>query len=289
MRRTHGWIAGVLIAGIVASAPLDAAPQRVVSTFLCTDEYVFRLLPRDRIAALSDLAGNHPPVPPVVSTIAGAVDAARIPLIAPSAETIAMKKPDLVVMYRGTDPRVEAELRRVGIPVLAVPWANSLKDIRDVTRMLGDKLGAPDRAAALLKTMEATLAEARALAPKPPVETLIYEPNGYATTGGVADEIMQAAGLRNAAADMHPTRLGRVPVEAVIADPPELLILNTARERATAQADLVLQNPALRALKGKSSIVRADLKPLYCPGPWSAEAALTLAELGRLARGRHAP
>lgn len=261
----------------------------MVSTFLCTDEYVFRLLPRDRIAALSNLAGNHPPVPPVVSTVADRVEAVHIPLIAPSAEEIATKRPDLVVMYQGTNPRVQAELETTGIPVLAVPWANSLADIRRITRMLGDALGVPARAAALLKGMDATLAEARLLAPKPPVDTLIYEPNGYATAGGVADELMQIAGLRNAAADMHPTRLGRVPVEAVIADPPELLILNTGRARATARADLVLKNPALRTLKGKSLIVRADLKPLFCPGPWSADAALTLARLGRLARARPAP
>ena len=53
MRRTHGWAAAALAVLILAANPAFAAPKRVVSTFLCTDEYVFRLLPRERIAALS--------------------------------------------------------------------------------------------------------------------------------------------------------------------------------------------------------------------------------------------
>ena len=77
--------------------PAFAAPQRVVSTFLCTDEYVFRLLPRERIAALSYEAVDRRPV---VSTIADA--AAGMPVIRPSAETVLQLKPDLVVMYAGT-------------------------------------------------------------------------------------------------------------------------------------------------------------------------------------------
>ena len=44
-----------------------AAPQRIVSTNVCADEYVFRLVPRGRIAALSFEAGDRKPV---VSTIA---------------------------------------------------------------------------------------------------------------------------------------------------------------------------------------------------------------------------
>jgi len=60
-----------------------AAPLRVVSTFLCTDEYVFRLVPRGHIAALSFEAGDRNPV---VSTISDRVGG--IALIRPSAETV---------------------------------------------------------------------------------------------------------------------------------------------------------------------------------------------------------
>ena len=80
MRAAHGSHVLVLCALILTAVPIRAAtpdfahaasgPRRIVSTFLCTDEYVFRLVPRSRIAALSYLAGD---THPVVSTIANKV------------------------------------------------------------------------------------------------------------------------------------------------------------------------------------------------------------------------
>ncbi len=261
------------------AAPAFAAPQHVVSVSLCTDEYVFRLLPRARIAALSFLAGDSRPV---VSTIAGEVKG--IALIRPSAETVLTKHPDLVVMYQGSEPRLRAHLQDAGVKLLEVPWANSLADVRKITLMLGEKLGVPERARALLKAMDEKLAAARWAAVSPPVSTLIYEPNGYVTADQVSDEIVAAGGLRNVAGRMHPTRMLTLPVETVVADAPELLIFNASREAAPARADLVLQNPAFRALKGRSLIVYASLVPLLCPGPWSADVAGEFAHMGQKAR-----
>ena len=270
------WLAAFLFAAVL---PARAAPQRVVSVFLCTDEYVFRLLPRERIVALSVLAGD---THPVVSTIAAKVQG--IPLIRASAEAVLAKSPDLVVMYKGTNPRLRALIAAAGVKILDVPWANSLSDVRKITTLLGDKLGVPDRARAMLAAMDAKLAAARALAPHPPVSALIYEPNGYATADGVSDGFMRASGLANAATAMHPTRLGTLPIEAVVAAAPQLLILNAAREGALGRADLVLRHPALAALKDRTLIAPASLVPLLCPGPWSADAAGDFVEMALRAR-----
>jgi iron complex transport system substrate-binding protein len=262
-----------ILAGI---APARAAPPRIVSVFLCTDEYVFRLVPKDRIAALSVLAGD---THPVVSTIADKVGG--IPLVRASAEAVLAKHPDLVVMYKGTNPRLRALVTDAGVKILDVPWATSLADVRRITLMLGDALGASARARAMLKAMDTKLAAARAAAPHRPVSALIYEPNGYVTADAVSDAILAAGGLRNAAGALRQTRLGRIPVEAVVAAAPRLLILNASREGGPALADAALRHPALAALKGRALIVRASLTPLLCPGPWSADAA---GEFARLAR-----
>jgi iron complex transport system substrate-binding protein len=259
--------------------PVQATPQRVVSVFLCTDEYVFRLLPRERIAALSVLAGDKHPV---VSTIADSVKG--IALIRPNAEEVLSKNPDLVVMYQATNPRLREHLAQAGIPILEVPWANSLADVRHVTKLLGETFGTQDRAAALLADMDARLKIAHDKAQSPPVSTLIYEPNGYATADGVTDEILNASGLSDAGVKMHPTRMGTLPVEAVVAAAPELLILNNTREGAPAKADAVLRHPALASLKDKTLIAHASLTPLLCPGPWSADAAAEFSKLGAEAR-----
>jgi iron complex transport system substrate-binding protein len=148
--------------------------------------------------------------------------------------------------------------------------------------LMGEKLGARDRAKALLEDMDAKLAKARAAAPHPPVETLVYEPNGYSATGGMTGEIMLLAGIADMGAGLGHTRLDTLPIEAVIAQPPKLLILSGDPHVMNARADLVQHHPALAAIP--STVVWAELTPLLCPGPWSADAATTFSRLARKAR-----
>jgi iron complex transport system substrate-binding protein len=279
MRLKHGCHVACLAVALLGAGAANAAPQRVVSTFLCTDEYVFRLLPRARIAALSYLSADRHPV---VSTMADKVQG--IPLTRGSAEEVLALHPDLVVMVQGTNLRLKAHLIETGIPFLEIPDANSLAQIRDVTRELGAALGEPQRAADLITQMDRELADAAHQAPRPPVSALIYEPNGYANSGGVSDEILRIAGMSDAATHLKQTRQGTVPVETLIASPPRVLILNGEREATPTRADLVLQHPALRALDARTLIARTSLTPLLCPGPWSADVAAPLAELARKAR-----
>jgi len=262
----------------MAPFPAKATPKRVVSTFLCTDEYVFRLLPRERIAALSfEATDRHP----VVSTIA---DAARgIAAIHPSAETVLALHPDLVVMYQDTMPALHAALASAGVPVLDVPWANSLAEVGRITLWLGSTLGEEERARRLLARMDGEIAAARARAGAKPVRTLIYEPNGYATSGGVTDEVMTIANLADIAPQLRLTRAATLPVEAVIANAPQLLILNGDPGPVNSRAALVQHHPALAALDGRSAVRWMNLTPLLCPGPWSLDAAPELAGLGKQA------
>ena len=279
MHRFHKWLILLACAANALAPPTLAAPQRVVSTFLCTDEYVFRLVPREHIAALSYEAVDRRPV---VSTIA---DVARdVPVIRPATETVLALKPDLVVMYAGTNPRLHINLKHLGIRVLDVSWANSLADVRKVTTMLGETLGASERAHALLAEMDRKIAAAKARAPRPPVGAILYEPQGYATVQGVTDEVMMISGIVNVAPPRALTRTGTLPVEAVVATAPELLILGGEAHSGSARAYAVLHHPALRALEGRTVMEFANLTPLLCPGPWSLDSAKTLGDLARKAR-----
>jgi iron complex transport system substrate-binding protein len=251
----------------------------VVSLLVCTDEYVFRLEPRERIAALSYLAADRHPV---VSTIAD--DVKGIPLIRQSAEAVLALHPDFVVTYQYVNQKLHAVLAAAGIPVYDVPLANSFTDIRKITHDLGDALGQRARADALVAEMDRKLATARAHAPSPPVSTLIYEPNGYVTGDGVTNEVLTVGGMRNAGPLMHQARNGTVPVEMIAYAPPELLVLNDAREATPAHADLLLRHPALAALQNRTEVAHLSLTPLLCPGPWSADSVAPLEALALRAR-----
>jgi iron complex transport system substrate-binding protein len=266
---------------VVGAAAHAAPPSRVVSITVCADEYVFRLVPRERIAALSFLAGDrHPVVSTIVDKIAG------IPLIHQTAEEILAAKPDVVVMDEGAQARVRAILAEAQIPIVDVPWADDLADVRRITRDLAASLGVPAAGEDLVAEMDARLAAARRVAPRPPVSALIYEPNGYTVSGGIADAIMRDAGLVNAAPNMRMTRQGTIAVETVIAAAPELLILGTEAGQSDSRAREVQLHPAFAALKGRSHVVWLSTTPLLCPGPWSALAATDFANAARVARKR---
>src|SRR3954462_9437652 len=100
MRFSHGnrtvLIAATVLAAIAVITPpaRAAGPHRIVSAFLCTDEYVLRLVSRNRIAAVSYLAAD---THPVVSTIVK--QAKGIPVVRASAEQVLALQPDLVVTY----------------------------------------------------------------------------------------------------------------------------------------------------------------------------------------------
>ena len=259
-----------------APACAQALPQRIVSTNLCTDEYLFRLVPAARIAALSELAGA---MHPQISNIAGRIGSLR--RIRPNAEEVLTLRPDLVLLYQGVNPRLAVQLRAAGVRVFEVPWAHSLAQVRGVTRLLGRVLGVPGRAHALLSAMANNLAAARVVAPHPPIPALIYEPNAYAPSGAIIDALMGAAGLTNSAPDLARSRQGTIPLEAVIAARPALLILNQAKDATPSLADAALEDPALAALKGQTRIVRVNLRGLLCAGPWLGRIALRLARLAR--------
>lgn len=266
-----------LLTGCIA-VTLDAVAgpyRRIVSTNLCADEYVFRLVPRDHIAALSyEATDRHP----LVSTIAD--KAAGIRTIHPSAETILALKPDLVVMFAGSNQRLRLTLRQLHVPVLDVPWSNSLEDIRSATRMLGDQLGNPAAAQAMLADMAAKLAVARRQAPATPVRTILYQPNGYALTPTYTDEILAAAGGTNVATSLT-GRSGTLPVEAVVTAAPDLLILGGENEVGNALAYRVLRHPALKSLQGRTLMRFSQMPQLLCAGPWAADAAPVFARLVR--------
>ena len=285
MRLLHGWHVAAFAVALLLAPTASAAPQRVVSTFLCTDEYVFRLLPRDRIAALSFLAADrHPVVSTIVDEVAG------IPLVHDSAEEVLARNPDAVVMFAGTQLRLHAQLRAAGVRIVDANWSTSLAGIRRDALALGRALGAEARARALIDAMD------RALGAVPrtntPVRTLIYEPNGYVESGPVTDEIMKGAGLIDVAGEIGLTRSGLIPVEAVVAKPPELLLLSGSDPRPSL-SNRMLHHPALRSLASRTLIAPVSLKPLACPGPWTTDAAPTLARLGgearALARARGEP
>ena len=123
-----------LLTLFVGSAAFANTPQRVVSLDYCADQFVLKLLPRASILALSPDAERE------FSYMREA--AAGLQQVRPVAENVLTLEPDLIVRSYGGGPRAAGFFERAGIPVLQVPFANNLDDVRAMILTVASGLGA---------------------------------------------------------------------------------------------------------------------------------------------------
>jgi iron complex transport system substrate-binding protein len=206
-------IAGLpaLAALLACSAALAEQPQRVVSLDYCADQFVLKLLPRERILALSPDAEKE------FSYMREAAEG--IPKVRPVAEDVLALEPDLIVRSYGGGPRFAAFFEQAGLPVLQMPFANTLEDIRQMLVSIADELGVPDKGVAVRDAMDLRLARVAQTAMLR--KALYMTPNGVTSgTGTLINEMLLAANLENfeQRSGWHP-----IPLEALAYQQPDLV------------------------------------------------------------------
>ncbi len=234
----------------------SAHAERIVSLNLCTDDYLVLLAP-EKIAALSPLARD-----PSLSVVAGA--AARMPWVRADAEAVIALHPDLVLAGPFGAQTTLAALAARGLRIERTELPQDFAGIRAETVRMAALLGAPAKGAALIAAMDRRLA---AIPPQPPLRALGMQARGYiAGPGSLEDAVLRAAGLVNEG------KGGRMGLEAIVAHPPDLLVVAQAPATPSLATDL-LRHPVLRGIP-----VRA-IPPalLACAGPWTADAVALLA------------
>jgi iron complex transport system substrate-binding protein len=256
---------------------VKAKPERIVSTNVCADQLALAIADRSRVVSVSRMA--------VEREISNFADVARtIPVNNARAEEIVELKPDLILGDIYTGKGANRLASTLGVPVHIVGIGSSLKDVRNIVRDAADALGERERGVALIAEMDARIARARAMADRR-ITALVYEPNGIAAGNGtLTHDVLSAAGLRNIAPDLMSGSYGTVPLEAVVAAAPQLLVLDDSYTATSSRAQSILRHPAFRALEGRTSLYRMPSRLWLCPGPWVAEAVERLAgERARLA------
>ena len=268
---------GAAAALIAAPALAKPAPRRVVSLNACLDAILVHVADRGQIAALSHYARE-----PVSSTISEV--AKTLPFTWETAEEVIALRPDLVLTSRHSALATRNALGRMNIStaLFDVPDSvtASLEQVREVARLVGR----PARGEALIARIEAAIAAA---APPPgsrPLKALIYQPNGFAAgRGTLMDEMMTRAGFDNVAGRYGLGKWGNVPVERLLADPPQVLLSGTPVLGSRTWADRVMRHPALASLSGRMVQAQLDEKLLYCGGPVLIQTAAALAQARRTA------
>ncbi len=262
--------------GSALAAPVADAPRRIVSLNLCVDQILIDLVTPDRIAALSQLASD-----PEISNVSER--ARRLPVTGSDAETVLGRDPDLVLAGTFSNAATLALLERVGRRVVRIALASDLDEIRVSVRQIAMAVGEPERGAALIASFDARLADLvvheqsgeRDLPERP--TALMYQINGLASGPGTLDDaVLRAAGFRNLARELHLGAGGRLSLEALVATPPDLLVLTApSGQHRTVVADN-LRHPALAKLRRDHASIEMAWRTFLCGTPAVTEAIAEL-------------
>ena len=190
LRLVAAWAA--LLCAFAAAAQ---TPQHVMSLSMCTDAMLLDLLPPNRIASITFLSRD-----PSNSFLWP--QAAKVPINYGSAEEVLADRPDFVLAGTYTTPATRMLLKKIGIPMLEVPAANSFAEIRAAMRSVAHALGEDALAERLIARMDATLRDLAATKPQRNIRVAGWNGGGSVPgRGTLFDAILTAAGGVNVASN----------------------------------------------------------------------------------------
>lgn len=243
-----------------ASPGNDAAPRRVVSMNLCTDQLAMMIAAPGQLYSVSSLATD-----PAMSLMAKEASAFRANH--GLAEEIFQMQPDLVLVGVMTTRSTVAMLRRLGFRVIEFPFENSFDDMRANIRRMGEALHRQERAAELIERFDADLARLQQHQ-GPRHVAVLYHASGYTSGAGtLANEILSAAGYDNLAAKLGLFGMTKLPLEQLVLGTPDLVVTDPSWEGSPALAQEIFSHPALRALLSGSARSTAASNRWICATP----------------------
>lgn len=257
-----------LFALLLCAVPAGAAPRRIVSLSLCADQYLLLLADRSQIVALNRFSHD-----PAMSW--GVERAKDFPAIRGTAEEMLTLRPDLVFASGFGTPAARAVLKSRNVPIIDLPWNNSLESIERTTREVAAAVGHPERGEALVAVMRRRLA---AFGPGPGGGRIaaFYQRRGFLTgQGTLVDDMMQRAGLANLARRLDRPMLSHLSIEEMaIARPDFLIVENDSRVRD--KGTEMLQHPLLARVIAPSRRIFIPEALTTCGGPSYPDAVARL-------------
>lgn len=257
-------LAALLAAG-EGSGAAPVQPQRIVSLTVCVDQLLLDLVPRQRIAALSYLA--------VDPTLSLKVEEARgIKGVHWMAEEVLALDPDLVLAQPYSTTATVNLLQRLGFRVVLVPLATDFEGMRQAIRTIAAAVGEKARGEAMIAAFDKRIAAAQPQGPERP-RALAYEVNSLTSgKGSLIDAALDAAGFHNMASDHHLGPGGRLPLEEIVANPPDLILLaNTPDEFRSIVGDN-LRHPAFAHVVNNRPHMQFPMPLWLCATPRIADA-----------------
>lgn len=266
-----GWCGAALLAGlaIALAACGPAAPARpgnsanpsIVSLNPCLDAILVEVAPPDQVLALSHYSRD-----PSSSSIPAKV-ATRYGVTGGTAEEVIALRPDLVLASIYLPQPTRSALERAGLKVATFGSPTSIAESAAQVREVAALAGRSKEGEALAARLAGPLAPSRAR-----IDALLWQP-GEIVAGEqtLIAELLREQGFSSHAAARGLRQADRVSLEAVLADPPEVLLVagDAAGQR----------HPVLQGQMKATHIAEFDPSLIYCGGPTIIKARARLAAI----------
>lgn len=241
----------------------EAAPRRVASLNLCTDELLLMLAAPEQIVSVTHLA-QQPAETPLWQR------ARRYRRNDGSLLSVAGMQPDLVLtMGGGARDRVRIA-GRLGIRTIDLPFSQTLADIESGIGQVATALGQPERARRLLERLD----RMKAAAPATTIDAVWLGGGGRSVSAsGLAAEWMRLAGLRQ-----RRLQGDRITLEQLLTAPPTVLLRSDYRSGQYSGEQRWLRHPLAQGT-ARSRTLATDGRRWTCMGPLMIDEAARLRAL----------
>ncbi len=266
-------LAALLIGGAAASAAETKSKPRVMSLNLCTDQILLQLVPPERITSVTYISRAS-------SQSFLTAEAFGVPINYGTSEEVLRQNPDLVLAGDTSTPAVRALLKKVGMPLLEMPPADTFEEIRKNVRVIAAAVGEVDVGESLLAHMDIVLAELEATKPTQRIVVVGWDGAGNVPTADTLfNSILVAAGGENVANKLTRNvvygQYRAFDLEQLVALRPDVLAYGSARADRLDLSTEQLKHPIVRKLYAGRQITYPGT--LYsCGLPQSADAARDL-------------
>lgn len=247
------------------SAERSADLARMVSLNPCIDAILLEVADPSQVLAISQLSHD-----PRSSSIAPGT-ARRFKAVSGTVEEVVALDPDLVLAGSYLAPATREALSDIGYRTETFGIAGKLSDSHAQVRALARLAGHAARGEALIGRIEQVLADNAPPANHLPISTVLWQPGeivpGEAT---LVSDLMRRMGFSSHSAALGMGQGDYLPLEVLLAHPPELLLI-----AGDARAQ---HHPALAGLT-HTRIERLDPSLLYCAGPTIIRTVTRLAQI----------
>jgi iron complex transport system substrate-binding protein len=235
----------------IGAQAAEARPMRVASLNLCTDELLLALADDNQIASVTHLSKQRSETPYWEKAQQHRTNDGSL-------LSVAAMRPDLVLTMGGGVRDRASIAGRLRVPVLDLPYPQTLNDIEASVAKVASVLGKPGRG----KQIIAQMRQLRRTTPAKGVDTIWLGGGGRTVAAtGLAAEWMQLAGLKQRA-----FRGDRVSLEQLLLSPPRVLLRSDYRQGEYSGEQRWMSHPlAKRTRSGKT--LSTDGRRWTCMGP----------------------